>query len=254
MSGAGSLAAGGNLSLSAVSGIGSIAGPSPIRLGTVSGNVSATNATSGDLFLSTSGAVTLGVAGFGMSEWGNGTLRVDSGGLLTIGGDVSVGGAGSTGSIALNAAGAIARTTGTVSANSVSLGLSGATSIGTALAHILVSSPNAGGALSATSSSGGIWIDHDKSVTVSQNMTGPAGVTLTMSAAGATFTQTAGTIDGTDAAITITADKMALSGGTIGSAATDLVTLRPSRTLEAMNLAAAQSIRLLTPSSSPRPR
>ena len=72
-------------------------------------------------------------------------------------------------------------------------------------------------------------------MTIANNVTGPSGVTLTVTGANGLFTQSAGTIDGSDATLTVYADKMAL-GGTIGSASTDIAVLKPYRPAEAIDI------------------
>ena len=255
----------GNLALNADAGIGVIAGPAPVVVSAPSGTVSATNVSSGDLYLGTPGAVTIGVADFALDQQvADGAVRVDSGGDLSVGGDVSVGGAGS---LELNAVGTIERTAGTLSAATLRLGTSTpatTTAVGASGVPILTAATtlldaratsgagvfisNAGNVnVTAQATSGAVDIVNagtttsagdlsaDTTVTVSSSdalsighaVTGPSGVTLGVTTADLPFTHSAGAIDGADSNIAITADRMALSGGTIGSTATDLVTLRP---------------------------
>jgi hypothetical protein len=58
---------------------------------------------SGDIYLETTADVTVGVAGFGITQNGSGNVQVDAGGDLIFGGDIDVG----TRTLTLNAAGTI---------------------------------------------------------------------------------------------------------------------------------------------------
>jgi mucin-19 len=252
----------GNIVLSAATGIGDIVTLTRVRVN-AAGTISATNTTSGDLFLAPTGNATVGVVGFGLSQWAGGALRVDAGGNLTVGGDVNTG----AGSLELNAVGTITRTAGTLTAATMRLGTSGtATTIGVSAAARIItaattlldarSSTGAGvflqntgnvsitaqataGAIdilntgTTTSAVGGLisgttlTVSSSGTLSIGHVLTGPTGVSLFVTGAGGLFSHTAGTIDGTDAPISIVADDMSLTGAGIGSAATDIVTLRP---------------------------
>ena len=237
---AASLGATGALTLNAETGIGSIGTAASVIVGSVA-SLSATNSTSGDIYLETTGDVTVGVAGFGINQWSGGNAQIDAGGTLTVGGNIDLG----VGTLILNATGVITEQNagaGTLTANTVNLGTTKATAIGAETKPILT----AAASLAAKASAGAVWIENTGTMATSGNITaattvsvvssgalslghdvtGPDGATLTVSGTNATFSHSAGAIDGSDAAIVITADKMALSGGTIGSAATDTVTLR----------------------------
>ena len=76
-----------------------------------------------------------------------------------------------------------------------------------------------------TSTTGSVTVSSTDNMSIGNTVTGPTGVSLTVSGAERILTHSAGSIDGTNAPITLTADKMALTGGTIGSASGDAVTL-----------------------------
>ena len=127
MSGGTLTASSGNMSLNAATGIGSISGSHPVVVALPSGyNFSATNLSSGttlgDLYVQTTGAASIGTAARAFSQnTNNGALRVDVGGTtqnLTIGGSLSVNGAGS---ITLQASGAIIYSSGTLTTPSLYL-------------------------------------------------------------------------------------------------------------------------------------
>src|SRR6185436_52625 len=153
--GAGSLNATTDLNLYAINGIGSTAG-NGILVGTVGGNLAATNTTSGALYLQT-GTVTLGVAGISLQQQASGgELRVDSSGDIVIGGNLTAG-VSNNGTITLNAAGTITRpSTGTLTAQTVNLGTTSATAVGASGAAIVTSTAN----LNAASSAGDIWLSN----------------------------------------------------------------------------------------------
>ena len=157
------VASAGNLLLTANGGIGLL---SPLHIGTVGGSLSATNISSGDLFLKT-GSITLGSATSSLNEQAAGTLRVDanltdaaSAESIIIGGNISVGGATGTGKLELNTGtmGAISRSgAATLTAGSINLGANGKpVSIGAGAAPILMATSN----LNAQSSSGDIWLSN----------------------------------------------------------------------------------------------
>ncbi|HPE35968.1 MAG TPA: hypothetical protein PK625_02390, partial [Spirochaetales bacterium] len=232
---AGVLSATGTLSLEAVSGIGVIPA-APVAIGTVGGTLSATNTTSGDLYLST-GAVTLGGTNPALSQWAGGALRVDSSGNIVIAGDLDVGPAGS---IALNATGTITEQTagaGTLIAGTVNLGSAGGTTIvGDASAPILTQAANLAGA----ASTGGFWLSNAGSAvtagTISAGtvldlrstsglglghaVSGGSSVTLTVTDAGGTLAHTAGTISSGAGSVTLAADTMNFAVATSITAAT----------------------------------
>ena len=252
----------GNIVLNAATGIGDIGTLTRARVN-AAGTISATNTTSGDLFLAPTGNATVGVAGFGLSQWPGGALRIDAGGHLVIGGDVNAG----AGSLELNADGTITRTAGTLTAATMRLGTSGtATTIGdSAAARIITAATTLLDARSSTgagvfmqntgnvnitaqatagaidilntgmtaSAAGGfisgttVTVSSSGTLSVGHVLTGPTGVSLIVTGAGGLFSHMAGTIDGTDAPISIVADDMSLAGAGIGSAAADIVTLRP---------------------------
>ena len=96
------LTSGRDMTLNAATGIGALAA-APVVINSVTGNLSASNTTSGALFLQT-GNITLGSASTTLSEVAGGTLRVDAintvASNIIIGGDLTVAGAGT---IELNA-------------------------------------------------------------------------------------------------------------------------------------------------------
>ena len=158
--GAGTLNAAADLNLYAINGIGSVSG-NGILVGTVGGALSATNTTSGDLYLQTTASVTLGVAGISLQQQANlGELRVDSTGTITIGGDLTSGQAGN-GTITLNPTGALIRTNGTLTADGINLGTdNNATSIGaTGAGAIRIAGSTTNPFVRARADSGGIFIN-----------------------------------------------------------------------------------------------
>ena len=276
MGGAGTVTAA-SLTLNAVQGIG--ASGNEIKT-TASGNLSATNTTSGDIFLKPTGGVTLGGTGLSIDEQvAGGTISVAAGGAIVIAGDVKVSGLGSF-------HGDLGRDRGTcgvfcgsrtITGATVKLGMGGTTTaIGlaagpvpvlTAATTLLDARSSAGvvvlgntGNVNATAQGTGGLVNltntgtltttgtgiasSNSTVTVSSTdnmfighaITGPAGVALTVTGAEKTLTHTAGSIDGANAAITLSADKMALTGGTIGNAIGDLVTVKGNALGNATNL------------------
>ena len=134
----GTLSASGTLSLNAATGIGIVA-TAPIHVGSV-GGLSATNSTSGNIYIySTLGtAITLGGTGYSLTETpASGALRVDAAGNIVIAASITV----SSGTISLNANGTITEQSagaGTLIAPTVSLGTAGSTTaIGIPAAPIL---------------------------------------------------------------------------------------------------------------------
>lgn len=252
----------GNIVLNAATGIGDIGTLTRVRVN-AAGTISATNTTLGDLFLAPTGNATVGVAGFSLSQWAGGALRVDAGGNLTVGGDVNTG----AGSLELNAVGTITRTAGTLTAATLRIGASGtATTIGISAAtriltaattlldarastgvgvfiqntgNVNVTAQATAGAIdilntgTTTSSAGGlisgttVTVSSSGALNIGHALTGPTGVSLAVTGAGGLFSHTAGIMDGTDAPISIVADDMSLAGAGIGSASADIVTLRP---------------------------
>ena len=164
-----------NLSIDADTGIGS----STTALRVDSNSISATNSTSGDIYLSFVGNTTVGGVGQTIdNQVAGGAIGIAATGNLIIANDFTVAG---TGSVSLDANGTITRTAGTITANTVNLGSNGTTTaIGGSGTPVIVSSPN----ISATTSTGDIYLQNDQAVN------------LTMSAGGnAEFVNTAGAIN-----------------------------------------------------------
>ncbi|HEY2338523.1 MAG TPA: filamentous hemagglutinin N-terminal domain-containing protein, partial [Burkholderiales bacterium] len=153
----------GDLTLSASQGIGVIAA-NPIRIGAVGGNLSATNNSagtpSGDLFLDIL-AASLNVGGTsGINQYTGGALRLDSSGDMVITGDLFAG----TGSISLNPTGTLTRTTGTLTADTIKLGVdaNATTSIGATGAgaiRVASSSGSASPAVGVKATTGGVFLN-----------------------------------------------------------------------------------------------
>jgi hypothetical protein len=270
----GASAVGANLTMNAVSGIGSITGPSPVIIGTVGGNLSATNTSSGDLYLSTTGigTITLGGTNPALSQFAGGNLRLDAAGPVVIGGNLGVAGPG--GSVTINATGSITRSgASTITAETISLGRNGGTTAIGSLAfpvltaattllsagattgagvfltntgNVSLDADAATGAVSVTTTgtlgTGGditagttVALTSSSAMTVNQTVTGPNGVSLAATGAGANLTHSAGTIGSTGTAISLTADNMALSGGTVNPGAGS-VTINPYNTPRAISV------------------
>jgi len=254
----------GLLSLSAASGIGSIAGARPVVVDP-KGSFTASNTGLNDLFVKTIGNVTLD-AGFALTEQSGGQLRLDSGGNLGIAAPLSVAGAGS---IALNAVGTITGSGNAVSAATVTLGANAATSIGLSGAPIWTAATTL---LDATTTAGAIWVSNSGNVTVTAQangglldlantgtltsggaisssaginlvssgdvslghaVTGTSGVAVQVTGAGGTISHTAGLVSGTNTTILLRADRMLLRAapgtGTLGTAGSTVV-IRPETT------------------------
>ncbi len=251
INGTGRLSSAADLSLNAGTGIGDIAGSNPLKVGSVGGVLSATNSTSGDLYISTSGSVTLGGSSALISQHDDGDLKIVSeGGNILIAGDIEVGG---NGSISLDAIGSISEASpsaGTLRASQVTLGGNGTTqSIGGGANGAVLTETSS---LDLTSSNGGIQVSNtgdvdlvaqahggdidvysSGNINVAQNITGTDDITLS---SGGLFTLSAGTLDTTGAAntITINADGMNI-GSTIGDAA-DTVVLTSATTGKTIKL------------------
>ena len=146
-------------------------------------------------------------------------------------------------SIANTTSGAISYAGSSVgSGNSLSITAanSGAGTGAIAIAETTGSLATAAGGIVAANAGATVTLTSVEGMSIAHAVTGPAGVTATVTGPGATLSHSAGVIDGTDAPLILEADKMALAGtGAIGSATTDSLTLRPHAMTEAILLGSA---------------
>ena len=203
---------------------------------TIGGNLSVSGVGASTITLNATGTILDGTAGAAAS----GTLTAATINL------------GTTSATAVGAAGdPIATATANLNAKSsagavvVTNNFAGLTNLSAQAAGGLVNiaNTNAGGSLATAaaimSDVSSVTVSSSGNMSIGHAITGPTGVSLTVSGAENTLTHTAGLIDGTNAAITLTADKMVLTLGTIGNAIGDSVTLKGSVAGNAINLGSA---------------
>ena len=210
-------------------------------------------------------------SGAAISQRTNGSVRVDSGGDLVVGGNVNVG----TGTLTLNASGAITRFGGILTAATLNLGAAGgATAIGvsgtpivtaatslldarattgagvflTNTGNVNLTASAASGAVnvvntgSITTAPGGILagttidIASDSGIAIGHAVNAGGAVNMSVSGAAGAFSHTAASLASTGGAISLSANLINLSVGSTIDAGTNAVNLYPYATATPIRL------------------